>query len=122
MTTSLVLITIGRVLIGALFAIAGVRNLIHLRERFAIPTNYGWTLPPVVMTAGFVVQVLGAASIMLGIFPAWGAAALIGFLVLATALYHNALLFKPPERDNHVYLVTVNVALIGAMLVIIALG
>lgn len=121
-TMSLVLIAIGRVLIGALFVIAAVQNLINLKQRMTIPTNYGWTLPPQVTMLGFAVQLLGGLSVVLGMFPAWGAAALLVFLVLATALFHNALLFKKPERDNHVYLVTVNTALAGAMLLIIALG
>lgn len=122
MTMTLVLIAIGRVLIGALFVIAAVQNLLNLKQRVTIPTNYGWTLPPQVTTLGFVVQLLGGLSVALGVFPAWGAAALIAFLVLATALFHNALLFKAPERANHVYLVTVNTALAGAMLLIIAIG
>ncbi|KKC37820.1 hypothetical protein WH87_08990 [Devosia epidermidihirudinis] len=121
-TTSLVLIAIGRVLIGALFVIAAIQNLINLKQRVTIPTNYGFVLPPPVTVLGFAVQLLGGLSVVLGIYPAWGAAALIVFLVLATGLFHNALLFKKPERDNHVYLVTVNTALAGAMLLIIALG
>ena len=120
MTLTAALFLAGRFLVALLFIIAGVRNFLHLRERFTGKTNYGWSLPPPVITLGFAVQLLGGLSMGLGLWPAYGAAALIVFTILATAFYHNPLIFTGEARNPHIYLVTVNLALCGACLMVIA--
>lgn len=120
MTLEIFFIIIGRVLVGALFLIAGIRNVLAFDERIRGKTNYGWALPPPVVGLGFAVEILGGASVVLGLWPEIGAAGLIVFTVLATALYHNFTLFPAPERNTHFYFVTVNAALCGALLMIIA--
>jgi putative oxidoreductase len=113
------LIIIGRVVFGAFFLIAGIRNLLHFRERTELQTNYGWPLPSVLLAVGFAVQVLGGLSLILGMWTAWGAVALIVFLALATPLYHNLFLFRGKERDPHLYLTLVNITLAAGLLLII---
>ena len=58
----------------------------------------------------------------LGVLPFWGALALICFLIPATAFYHNLFMFTGKEREPHIYFVTVNLALIGAFLLVMALS
>ena len=115
-------IVVGRFLLGLMFIIAGIRNFVRLEERFAFKTNYGFVLPLPLLIAGFAVQLLGGLSVALGLWPAWGALALIAFTIPATALYHNVLMFSGKEREPHIYFLTVNLALIGAFLLVIALG
>ena len=116
------LIVVGRFLLGLMFVIAGARNFLHLSERQAQQTNYGFPLPAWLVVIGFAVQLLGGLSVLLGLWPAWGALGLIAFIVPATAFYHNLFMFAGKERDPHLYLVTVNAALCGACLLVIALG
>ena len=116
------LIAAGRFLLGLMFIVAGIRNLLRLEERRAFKTNYGFVLPLPLLIAGFAVQLLGGLSVALGLWPAWGALALIAFIIPATALYHNVLMFGGKEREPHIYFLTVNLALIGAFLMVIALG
>ncbi len=120
MTTTLVLMTIGRVVFGGFFLIAGIRNLMHFGERKVLATNYGWKLPSSVMALGFVVQLLGGAALVAGVSVVPAAVALIGFLVVATALYHNLFMFEGKERDPHLYLTLVNITLAAGLLLIIA--
>lgn len=109
----------GRVIFGGFFLIAGIRNFLHFGERKVLPTNYGWPLGS--LTAlGFAAQLLGGASLILNVWTAAGATLLIAFLVPATALYHNLFMFKGRERDPHLYLTLVNIALVGGLLLIIA--
>jgi putative oxidoreductase len=110
---------IGRIILGLFFIIAGIRNFLRLSDRFKLATNYGWTLPPAVIVLGFVAQVLGGLSLVLGIGAQWGAAVLILFLIAATALFHNFLLFKGEERQPHLYFTLVNCALAGYCLMVI---
>jgi putative oxidoreductase len=120
MTIAATLIIVGRVVFGAFFVIAGIRNFIHFDERRELKTNYGWTLPAPLLALGFAIQILGGLSVLLGIWPVFGAVALIVFLVPATALFHNFLRFEGKERDPHLYLTLVNTTLVGGFLMVIA--
>ena len=106
------LILIGRVVFGAFFLIAGIRNFLHFGDR--------WKLPAPIMAAGFAVQLLGGLALVFGIWTVLAAIALIGFLVPATSLYHNLFLFKGKERDPHLYLTLVNITLAAGLLLVIA--
>ncbi len=120
MITASTLMIIGRVIFGAFFLIAGIRNFWNFGERMQLPTNYGWPLPAPLLVVGFAVQVLGGLSLIFGLWTIWGALALIAFLFGATPLYHNLFLFKGKERDPHFYLTLVNITLVGGLLMIIA--
>jgi putative oxidoreductase len=113
------LIVIGRVVLGLFFVVAGIRNFLHFSERAALDTNYGWKLPPAITALGFAMQLVGGLSVTLGIMTGWGAALLILFLIVATALFHNALMFKGEAQAPHLYLTLVNTALSGYCLMVI---
>ena len=122
MTLTATLILVGRFLLGLMFIIAGFRNFARLSDRFDMKTNYGFVLPRPAIILGFATQLVGGVSVAFGLWPVWGALALIAFIIPATALYHNALMFSGKEREPHIYFVTVNLALIGAFLLVIALS
>ena len=119
MTFAATLILTGRIILGLFFVIAGIRNAIHFAERKSMETNYGWNLPPVVTALGIAAQVAGGASVAFGVYSQWGASLLILFLIAATALFHNFLLFKGEARQPQIYFTLVNCALIGYCLMVI---
>ena len=110
----------GRVIFGAFFLIAGVRNFLHFGERTKLLTNYGWPLPPPLLAIGFTVQLLAGLLLALGIWTVTSALALIAFLLAATPLYHNWFLFSGKDRDPHLYLTLVNITLAGGLLLVVA--
>lgn len=118
--TATTLVLIGRVVFGAFFLIAGIRNFRHFGERLEILTNYGWKLPAPIMAVGFSVQLLGGLALIFGIWTVPAGVALILFLVAATPLYHNLFMFQGKERDPHLYLTLVNVTLAAGLLLVIA--
>lgn len=122
MTLAAILIQIGQIILGLFFIIAGIRNFLHFSERRALQTNYGGVLPAPLLALGFASQLIGGFSVALGIFPVWGAALLILFLVGATALFHNFLIFKGEARLPHLYFTLVNCALAGYCLMVIGLA
>ncbi|CAM5321510.1 hypothetical protein MAUB1S_05588 [Mycolicibacterium aubagnense] len=115
-----ILMLIGRCIFGAFFLIAGIRNIARFNERRSGATNYGWLLPAPVMAAGFAVQLFGGLLLVIGFWVVPAALALIVFLVLATALYHNLFLYEGRERDPHLYFTLVNITLAGGLLMVIA--
>ena len=122
MTLTALLIVVGSFFLGAMFIIAGVRNFARLQERFGGKTNYGFALPKPAIVVGFAVQLVAGISVAFGLWPFWGALALICFLIPATAFYHNLFMFSGKERDPHIYFVTVNFALLGAFLIVMAIS
>jgi putative oxidoreductase len=120
MTTAATLMLAGRIVFGLFFIIAAIRNTLHFKERLPSRTNYGRDMPPALVAVGFAMQWIGGLSLLLGFYPVLGALVLIVFLVLATAGYHNLFLFTGKERDQHLYLVLVNITLAGGLLLVIA--
>jgi putative oxidoreductase len=113
------LVVVGRVVLGLFFVIAAIRNALHFSERAALQTNYGFVLPPAVTALGFVMQLIGGLSLTLGVATGWGAGLLILFLLVATALFHNPLMFKGEAQAPHLYFCLVNTALAGSCLMVI---
>ena len=70
MTTPELLTHIGRVVFGGFFLIAGIRNFWRFRERTELATNYGWRLPPVLIAAGFAMQLVGGVSLIFNLSAA----------------------------------------------------
>jgi putative oxidoreductase len=122
MTIAATLILIGRIVFGLFFLIAGIRNFVGFKTRIPSKTNYGWDLPAPIVALGFAMQLVGGLSLIFGFWTTWGAALLIVFLALATAMYHNLFLFAGKERDPHLYLVLVNITLAAGLLQIIGLS
>lgn len=122
MTTAALLILIGRIILGLFFVIAGVRNFLRFGERKSMATNYGWKLPAPVTALGFATQLLGGLSVAFGIYPIWGACLLILFLICATALFHNAMMFEGEARQPHIYFTLVNITLCAYCLMVIGLS
>jgi putative oxidoreductase len=122
MSLSIILIIVGRFLIGAFFAQAGVRNFMKLELHTGILQQKHVPAPRVSLVVALAVQVLGGLSVALGIFPALGAIGLILFTLGATWLYHNFTLFTGDERMSHLASVLTNAALIGGLLLVIAIS
>jgi len=120
MTLATALMLIGRIILGGFFVIAAARNTLGFKARIPSTTNYGFDLPPALVALGFAMQGIGGLSLVLGLWPVVGALVLIAFLILATGLYHNLFLFQGKERDPHLYLVLVNISLVGGLLLVIA--
>ena len=67
-------------------------------------------------------EILGGASVALGIYPALGALALAVFTLAASVLYHNFWAMQGEERASHLNSMASNLALVGAFLIIIAIS
>ena len=122
MTLSSVLIIVGRLLLGGYFFYSGMQNISKVERHTGILAKKGVPMPRVAMLVAVAAQLLGGASVALGIFPALGAAALLAFTVLATFLYLNFWTKQGEERTAQLNAFITNVALIGAFLIVIAIS
>lgn len=117
-----ILIIAGRFLLGFYFFQAGVRNFGKLDIHTGILTKKGVPTPRVSLIVALTIQVLGGVSVALGIFPAIGALGLIAFTVAANVLYHNFWAYSGEERMSHYSSVVTNLAIIGGLLLVVALS
>lgn len=113
------LIAAGRIVFGAFFVVAAWRNFRDIGNRIGSPTNYGWALPKSLLVIGYLIQLAGGLALILDYRTVHGAILLIVFLLAATPLYHNPLMFPKAERGLHIYLVLVNITLAAGLLQII---
>ncbi|MEO7220838.1 MAG: DoxX family protein [Devosia sp.] len=120
MTASLILV--GRFLLGFYFFQAGIRNFMKMPMHIDILTKKSVPMPRESLIVALAVQVLGGASVALGILPAIGAIGLIGFTIAANVLYHNFWAYSGDERTPHYNSVVTNLAIIGGFLLVIALS
>ena len=108
---------IGRILFGGYFLYSGIN---HLRERKAMAgytASKGVPAPEAAVTATAVPLIAGGASLLLGVKPKWGAAALLGFLAGVSPIMHDFWRNEDPnERMNNMTNFMKNMALAGGAL------
>ena len=122
MTLTAVLIIVGRFLLGAYFFRSGLQSIGKVDLHTGILAKKGVPMPRVAMWIAVAAEILGGASVALGVFPALGAAALALFTLAATVLYHNFWAMQGEERASHLNSLVSNLALIGAFLIVIAIS
>jgi uncharacterized membrane protein YphA (DoxX/SURF4 family) len=108
---------IGRLIFGGFFLYNGIN---HLKERKSMGQYAGAKnvpLPEASVAATGVMLIAGATSILLGVKPKLGAAAIAGFLVGVSPVMHNFWNEEDPnKRMNEMINFSKNVALLGSAL------
>jgi putative oxidoreductase len=112
---------IGRLLFGRFFLYGGIN---HFRWRSAV-AQYAEAkklpMPDLAVMSTGVAPVLGGTSLLLGIKPKLGAAAIIGFLGGVSPIMHDFWSFEDPnQRMNEVVNFSKNMALLGSALALLS--
>ncbi len=108
---------IGRIIFGGFFLYNGV-NHFKQREGLAQYTaSKGIPQPDLAVQISGAMMAIGGASLMLGLKPKLGTAAIIGFLAGASPLMHDFWTQQDPQqRQNDLIHFSKNIALLGAAL------
>jgi len=88
---------VGRALFGGFFLYNGINHFLHHKELGSYAGAKHVPMPDLAVTASGVALVAGGASILLGLKPKYGAAALIAFLASVSPSIHN---FWAAEDEN----------------------
>lgn len=108
---------IGRLVFGGFFLYNGIN---HLKERKSLGQYAGSKnvpMPEVAVAATGVALIAGGASILLGVKPKLGVAAIAGFLAGVSPVMHNFWSIEDPnQRMNEMINFTKNLALLGSAL------
>ncbi len=115
---------LGRVLLAAIFLMSAVGNKIPNFSQIAgYMASEGVPAPQAALAGAIVFLIAGSASLILGYRARVGAALLLVFLVLATYFFHDFWTFDDAQaRQEQTIQFMKNLALMGAMLMVIAGG
>ena len=112
---------IGRLVFGGFFLYNGIN---HFKQRKALAQHAGSKnvpMPEAAVTVSGALLTLGGASILLGVKPKLGAAAIIGFLAGVSPLMHDFWRIEDPnQRMNDMINFSKNVALLGGALALMS--
>jgi putative oxidoreductase len=136
-----VIAIIGRVCLSAIFILAGLnkvlnwdesqKNLLEMLAKWNTYSVEPWVSQTISMISEHITLSLGVATIfellggvlvLFGIGARFGALLLILFTIPTTALFHAFWELQPPERDIQVVMFMKNIAIVGGLLVVLALG
>ena len=110
----------GQLLLAFAFLVTGVHNAgwkfkQHLERMVAI----GVPRAKAVLIVGFALQFAGATLLAFDLYRALGAALLVAFTVLASAIFHRWWLMRDPLlRHLHLSSLIVNAGVIGGLLLV----
>ncbi|KQU85637.1 hypothetical protein ASD00_32110 [Ensifer sp. Root31] len=106
----------GRVLLGAVFVFAGLRNIGNRETIVAVMAKRGVPWPRVALFSGVLLQVIAGGAIVFGVYTAGAMTALAIFLVLATVISFDFWRHQGGDRTARLNGFIANAALIGAIL------
>ena len=117
--------TLGHLLLGGAFVLFGIRNIKNIPRLTGVLEQKKIPQPKNAATFGVGLQIVGGALTALapfGPFGVLGGLAMIVFLVLATVLFHPYWDYSGEEQIPHINATIMNTSLVGAFLMVIALG
>jgi putative oxidoreductase len=113
---------LGRILLAAIFLIAGIRKLMGVAGATGYLTKLGFPVPEVMVWVAIVIEIGGGLLLILGGQTRRVAWLLILFVAIATAMAHRFWEFDAAQYANQMNHFLKNAAIIGGMLYIAAFG
>jgi putative oxidoreductase len=113
---------VGRILLAAIFLVAGTRKLLTVAATTAYMTKLGFPAPEVVTWIAIVIEIGAGLMLLTGWRTRIAAWALILFVAIATAMAHRFWEFEPAQMQNQLNHFLKNLAVIGGLLFVATCG
>jgi len=120
--TAAVLIALGRVLLGGLFVVGGVRHFFIVDIITPMIGARGLPMPKLVLYVGSTFQIAAGLLMMLGIWVVPAALGLIAFTIAASVMLLNFWDMDGPARQSALSTCLSNGAIVSGLLVAAATG
>ena len=112
---------VGRILAGCYFLLGAFNHFTGTAMLARYAALRGVPAPTLAVIVAGILLLIGGLSLLLGVFPRIGIAALVGFLVPVTLIMHAFWADRDPMmRMNDVVNFTKNIALLGTVLMLAA--
>jgi len=112
----------GRLLIGVLFIVAGIRKILIWGPQVAYFTKLGFPAPEVFTVLAIVIELGGAALLIAGWRTRWVAWLLALFVAIATIMAHRFWEFDAAAQANQLNHFLKNIAIIGGLMFVASFG
>ncbi|MBX0324377.1 DoxX family protein [Halomicroarcula sp. F13] len=112
----------GRILFALVIGYLALGNLLDLEASVGYAKSKGAPLASVTVPVGSLGLVAGALAVLVGVYPALGAIAVVGFLIPITVVMHDFWTMEGQDRQNEQIHFLKNVGLIGSALIFLALS
>jgi putative oxidoreductase len=113
---------IGRILLGAIFLVAGLRKVMGVGMTAGYFAKLGMPAPEVMAWVAIVIEIGGALLLITGWHARRAAWLLILFVAIATAMAHRFWEFDAAQYNNQLNHFLKNAAIIGGLLYVAVLG
>ena len=116
------MLLLGRVLLGALFLVAGIRKIMFFAGSVGYFTKLGFPAPEVMTVISILIELGGGALLVLGWQARRASWLIIVFVAIATAMAHRFWEFDAAQYGNQLNHFLKNAAIIGGLLYVAVLG
>jgi putative oxidoreductase len=113
---------IGRILLGAIFLVAGLRKVMGIAATAGYFAKLGFPAPEVMAWVAVVIELGGGLLLVLGWHARRAAWLLILFVAIATAMAHRFWEFDAAQYNNQLNHFLKNAAIIGGLLYVAMVG
>jgi len=113
---------VGRVLLAVMFVYAGFGKIGGFEGTAAYIASKNLPLPPVATAIAIIVEVVGGLMLVLGWKARWAALVVAVFTLFASIIFHNFWAMTGEEADVNQLMFLKNIAVIGGLLMVFALG
>ena len=112
----------GRVLIGLLFLVPGIRITMSFPGTVAYFSKLNFPAPELMVWLAIIIEIGGAVLLTVGWRTRWVSCLLVAFVLVATATAHRFWEFEGAQYENQLHHFLKNLAIIGGLLYVIAFG
>jgi putative oxidoreductase len=113
---------IGRLLLAAIFILAGIEKIRHFPDTLAHMSGKGLPAANVLLVLTIAIELGGGVMIALGVWARWAAVAIFLFLIPVTGIFHDFWNAAGPEAAQQLRSFMKNLAIMGGMAYIAAYG
>jgi putative oxidoreductase len=115
--TQTILLALGRLLLGGLFVVGGIRHLFDLPAITQAIAARGIPAAKLALLSGTAFQIVAGLALIFDFYPTWAALGLVAFTVAASVLLLNFWSMEGPARYNALNAWLSNLAIIGGLLI-----
>jgi putative oxidoreductase len=113
---------IGRVLVGSMFLVAGIRHYMFYAGSVGYFTKLGFPAPEAMVWLSIIIHIVGGILLIVGWKTQWASWVLLALVVIATAMAHRFWQFDAAQYGNQLNHFLKNLAIIGGLLYVVGFG
>jgi putative oxidoreductase len=113
---------IGRVLVGSLFLVAGIRHFMFYAGSVGYFTKLGFPAPEAMVWLSIIIHIVGGILLIVGWKTKSASWVLLALVVIATAMAHRFWQFDAAQYGNQLNHFLKNLAIVGGLLYVVVFG